>query len=146
MKMMTCVAIMLVAGFATVMLVDMETEARRESLSEAFARERKLQERCVNYFAFKHSFDSTLAQLREGAISLTEACERVDRLATEFNPNFFEHLTYIENGASNDERLARNLVGHVHSVVDMFPISDSRLTDLNTELDAFLLAHGVRKR
>jgi hypothetical protein len=65
-------------------------------------------------------------------INLKEAHARVCGAARRFQPDYLEHLTQVEPGATDAERVAHNLVGHLRSVEELEP----RARALEIELHA----------
>ena len=143
-KTTTCFAIILVAGFAMLKLIDIQVDGR-DSLPEIVAQDQQVQEPAVNYYTFKVAFDATLVSLRSGEMTLADAIEHVDGVATRYNSDYFRHLQHSETGASKDERIARNLVGHVACFEEVIPNPNSRLPLLEVELSR-ILQELARKR
>jgi len=136
-KTTTCFAIILIAGFAMLKLIDVQADAQ-DSLPEIVAQDRKVQDLSVNYYTFKRSFDATLISLAKGEVALADAMEHVDDIAMLYNPDYITHLQYSETGPATKERIARNLVGHIAAVEEVIPNPNSRLAHLKVELNEVL--------
>jgi hypothetical protein len=132
-KMMICLSILMIAGFAMLKLIDIQVNGH-ESLANVAVRDKRVREQELNYYAFKHSFESTILSLRRNEMTLADALERVNDLAKRYNCDYVRHLTLVETGITQDERVARNLVGHVAALEEADPSVESHLPQLQVEL------------
>jgi|SRR6516165_3968288 hypothetical protein len=113
-KIATLLTAALIAGFVAVKMSDDPSLKRSPWMDE-----QKLQERLRNYQCFKQTLNEALDSLEKGEISLKEAHARVFAAARRFQPEYLEHLSKIEPGTTDDERVARNLVGHLQMAEDL---------------------------
>ena len=104
-----------------------------------FDDDRRIQELYGNYRSFKKVFDPTVQELCRGTLRLEEAHGRVSAAARRHHPKYFAALCRIELGDSDDERVARNLVGHVRE--NARSGDRQRLYELEAELWTYLLNH-----
>jgi hypothetical protein len=124
-KVATILTAVLIAGFAAVKMSDMPAPAPLNWMDE-----QEFRERLANYQCFKQTLEETLISLGKAEINLKEAHARVCGAARRFQPDYLEHLTQVEPGATDAERVAHNLVGHLRSVDELEP----RARALETEL------------
>jgi predicted small metal-binding protein len=99
----------------------------------------EVRERFVRYRVFKDALESALADLAERKIALKEAQVRVSDAARDYQPEHFFYLRCWEQGDSDDERVARNLVGHIRE-----SHGDCVLPELETEMEHLVIE--LRKR
>ncbi len=90
------------------------------------------------YYAFKAQFDDMLKALAHGEVSLREAHRRVKSTALCHWQNYLSNLRLSDHGANTDERIARNLVGHIQNIVELGQVSPTRVAALESELTEFL--------
>ena len=117
------------------------SELLQFAADDLYARQRYAQYRC-----FKEGFDEALTSLGAGRISLREAHGRVHSLAVHYHPEYLEHLSRAESGATVEIRMARNLVSHIDSQAESQPALATRMPSLNVELAELLdeLAPGEK--
>jgi hypothetical protein len=126
-KVATILTAMLIAGFAAVKMSGVPAPAPLNWMDE-----QEFRQRLVNYQCFKQTLEETLVSLGKREINLKEAHARVCGAARRFQPDYLEHLTQVEPGATDAERVAHNLVGHLRSVEELEP----RARALEIELHA----------
>ena len=97
-----------------------------------------VQQNVHEYYAFKAQFEDTLRMLADDEISLRDAHRRVKSTATHCFPNYLSNLQMSDRGANTDERIARNLVGHIQSLAEFGHASPTRVAALESELAEFL--------
>jgi hypothetical protein len=102
------------------------------------AEQRRMAELAINYGLFKNGFQSTLQALGRREITLAEAHARIRALSLQYYPAYLEHLKLCEEGASTEERVARNLIGHIDSLVEFDLSSKPHLPTIEAELACFL--------
>jgi len=136
-KIMICMSILFIAGFATLKLIDIQVDAD-SGLPNVVAEDKKVRDQVLHYFAFKQSFEATHLALHRGEITLADACERVNRLAKHYHSAYLLHIGYAEKGTSHEERVARNLIGHVALLDEKSLSSEPRVPQLQVELAEFL--------
>ena len=110
-KVATILTAVLIAGFAAVKMSYIPTPAPLDWMDE-----QQFRERVVNYQCFKQTLEETLISLGKGELNLKDAHARVCAAARRFQPDYLEHLTQVEPGTTDAERVAHNLVGHLRSV------------------------------
>jgi hypothetical protein len=115
-KVATILTAVLIAGFAAVKMSDMPAPAPFNWMDE-----QEFRERLVNYQCFKQTLEETLVSLGKGQLNLKEAHARVCAAARRFQPDYLEHLSQVEPGTTDAERVANNLVGHLRSVEELEP-------------------------
>jgi hypothetical protein len=126
-------AVTLATGFAALRTTD-ESSHETVDLQEALAAGEKVKDLLTQYRAFKGTFETTIESLRHGQIRLKEARVIVRETAERHYPKYLKMLTLSEKGAKVDERVARNLVGHVHTIESYHPTQPSPLAKLDQEL------------
>jgi hypothetical protein len=120
-----------IAGIATVKLTGDPFEISVFN----WAAEQKQQEAIANYQSFKQTLDDCLNALAEGRMSLSEAQYRVQSAARCYRPDYLDWLTHAEDGTTNSERVARNLVGHLRASCDAKPHLLMRVEELELEVE-----------
>jgi hypothetical protein len=91
-------------------------------------------ERVVSYHCFKGTLSTALDLLASGDIGLEEARARVYESALCYNPGYLQHLADCERGTTPQERVARNLIGHLRSRLQENPALCLRIQALELEL------------
>ncbi|HZZ77976.1 MAG TPA: hypothetical protein VFE62_05640 [Gemmataceae bacterium] len=76
----------------------------------------QVSEEYVSYFCFKQSWNTTLQQLAQGQISLSEACDRVQSASERNFPNFLNYIAETDPAPTVREQIARNFLGHLKRV------------------------------
>ena len=71
-----------------------------------------LQERWIRYRLFKQTLDASVNALANRQLSIQLAHERVLVAALEYQPEYVKYLAVWEIGATTDERIVNNLIGH----------------------------------
>jgi hypothetical protein len=106
-------AIFLTGAFAT-LLVNLHTpsEPLIGQYDESHCDERTRQ-KVVSYYLFKSTLTAVLNSLAQGTTSLKEARNQVYESALQYNPEYLRRLAICERGTTPQERVARNLIGHV---------------------------------
>jgi hypothetical protein len=129
-KLAVLFAILLASGLVTVRLIDFPngTTAHNRDICEEF----------VRYHCFKRAFEVTIDELANGELSLKRACARTHGLADAHHPNYIAFLSLAELGATDEERVARNLVAHVRACQEWKPTSRQPLPRLEAELQSYL--------
>ena len=96
------------------------------------------QQNVQNYYAFKAQFSGILNELGAEKITLREANFRVESLARSLWPNYIANLSMSETGKTQQERMARNLVGHIKNFAEFGELPVSRGIAVEAELDEML--------
>lgn len=109
------------------------------------ARTRQLQEMFHARACFVESRDAALVAMSRGRLSLREACAEVRAAANLLYPIYLEHLADAYPQQSAEERLARNLLGHLTMLVRDRVLSSQALPDLERELHEWLNVGQVSK-
>lgn len=134
--------VFLIGGFASIKLFDVLGETESEP-DPSVKSERETQEAWIRYHSFKQVLQDTVTELTADRIRLKAAHIRVRDAAAQWNPKLFDHLAQWEQGHSDDERLVRNLVGHIEVVEKDLPTYPTRTRALRAEMEAYLLELGV---
>jgi hypothetical protein len=92
----------------------------------------------VAHQIFKEALVSVLNELKEGKISLGEATGRVHDAASRNWPGYVAHVIVVDGGRTPQESIARNLIAHVRSCVDVEPGVGARVKALEMELQDLL--------
>jgi hypothetical protein len=133
----------LATGFAALRTVDEQLSSHETvGLHSALSDEQKLTNVLTQYRAFKGTLEATVESLRHGHVHLKEALAIVREASTRHHPKYLSHLVHYDKGATTDERLARNLIGHVHTIEKFHPTQPSPLPGLDQELREFLAEIG----
>ena len=130
----TTTAIILTAAFAT-LLAHLHTPS--EPVISRFDESQfddKTQERIVCYHCFKGTLTTTLDLLANGKISLEDARNRIYESALHYNPDYLKQIAMSERGTTPQERVARNLIGHLKSQEERTPTLSARIFALQIEL------------
>jgi hypothetical protein len=128
----TISAIFLTGAFAT-LLVNLQTPSQSMGRFDESQLNDKTQERIVSYYCFKSTLTTTLELLALGKTSLEEARNRVYESALHYHPGYLKHIAECERGTTSQERVARNLIGHVRSLEEKDPTLDVRVFALEIE-------------
>jgi hypothetical protein len=78
----------------------------------------KTREMVVCYTCFKEALTTTIDLLQEDKITLREARDRVYETAQRHWPEYLVNLERVEQGTTHQERVARNLLGHLRSLAE----------------------------
>lgn len=139
MRLTTLVAVMFAAGLATLKLTDRSEQGLGDQQTiNVF--DDKTHEMVLHYGFFKSSFESALRDLGHGRIHLREAVYQVREAGVVYCPIYLNRLAFAEAGATLDERIARNLLGHLRDQETANPRYAGRSTALQVELDAMFPA------
>jgi hypothetical protein len=114
-------------------------------LSDAALQDKKVGELVVTYYTFKSALEANINDLTVGTITLRDARDNVAAAARRLHPGYFTHIGLSEEGTTDEERIARNLVGHVRSNEEVTPNPNSRLPLIEKELRALLAENAVKK-
>jgi hypothetical protein len=130
----TIAAVFLTGAFVT-LLVSLLTPPHSAVIrADACEFDDATRERVVSYHCFKGTFSTALELLANGEIALEEARARVYESALCYNPGYLQHLADCERGATPQERVARNLIGHLRSRQAENPAIRARVHALELEL------------
>jgi hypothetical protein len=130
----TITALFLTSAFAT-LLVSLQTPTQSVTIrADATEFDNATREKVVSYHCFKGTLTTTLELLARGEIGLEEARDRVYESALHCNPTYLLHLVNCERGASPQERVARNLIGHLRCQGQIDPATRARIHALEREL------------
>ena len=130
----TFVAITLtVTGLAVGWMVTDDSAQDSFDMRAALAHDMKVKQQIATYRCFKATLETALESLRKGEIRLKDAHASVYDAARRFNPPYLDRLVMSDLGRTVEERLARNLVGHLQKTARSAPRSD-----LETELQELL--------
>ncbi len=133
-KLAILLTVVIVTGFTSVQMMDSQPEVSVYSWADAQA----TQDRITTYKCFKHTLEATIEELRRGSIRLKEAQSRVLAAARHYYPEFLVHLCLTEPGATDEERVARNLIEHVDNWEDFPPPLGGGPADLMRQLQELL--------
>ena len=130
----TIAAVFLTGAFAT-LLVSLLTPTHSTIVrADACEFDDATRERVATYHCFKGAFTTALDLLATGEIRLDEASARVYESAVCFNPTYLHHLNDCERGTTPQERVARNLIGHLRCWQTENPAIRARIHALELEL------------
>ncbi len=111
------IAVLSVAAAAGLVTLKVTEDSRQQTMVSAevtdFSDETMAM--IIKYRCFKDTLESALQALAQGKISLPEATVRVQYAANGFCPIYLDRIRVAEKGATPQERIARNLVGHIRS-------------------------------
>jgi hypothetical protein len=93
----------------------------------------KTREMFVTYHCFKSTLTTTLELLAHGKIRLDDARNRVHESALRYHPAYLKRIESCERGATPQERVARNLIGHVSNLAERDLIIHVRVFALEIE-------------
>src|SRR6476646_7237325 len=110
--------VMLAAGLATVFAMEPREPPKTHLTPEVTAFDAETLALAVNYQCFKGSFETTLLELERGEVKLDEAVRRVYAASQQYCPVYLHRIRISDPGESEDGCVARNLVGHVRSVME----------------------------
>ena len=119
-KLTTFVAVMAAAGLATLKVMEDAPPPPKIS-AEVTSFDDETTERVITYRCFKDTLESSLQALARGKISLAEATLRVQCAAGWFCPMYLDRIRIAEEGTTPNERVARNLLGHLYSQEELDP-------------------------
>lgn len=88
----------------------------------------------VSYGCFKNTFKTTVDRLASGEIRLDEACERIRDSALHNHPDYLKNIQTSDPADSVQERIARNLIGHLHCFEEDGVVPSARVRALEAEL------------
>lgn len=129
-KIATILVVVLISSFVVVKMTGTSSEE-----SQLWMEEQRINEKLENYKNFKQVLDGAIQELAEGKIGLNEAQKQVLIAASRFSPTYLVLLPFCEKGLTNEERGARNLVGHVKTLAEVRPGLASRVRALQLELE-----------
>lgn len=92
---------------------DLLYERVGHAIGDALFRDRALEAKVSRWRDFDKAAAEIEGQLVAGVISLEEAVKRVHQASLDYHPAYLEHIAFAEVGASDEERIARNLIRHV---------------------------------
>ena len=131
------VIVMFTAGLVTLSWID-EPEKTDEASAAVTQFDEQTMEMVVHYESFKSTLDSALADLEGRRINLSEATIRVYGAAKLHSPVYLDRIRHSDGGKTSEERVARNLIGHLRSFEEMKPRLRDRIEELDSELTALL--------
>ncbi len=134
MRFSTIAAIFLTGAFAT-LLVSLLTPSPSTNLrADATDFDDATRAKVVSYLCFKGSLTTALDLLARGDIRLEDARDQVYESALCYNPTYLLHIADCERGATPQERVARNLIGHLRCRQQESPAIRLRIHALEVEL------------
>ncbi len=128
---------MLVAG-AVVIKMNNDADVPAVNPLEGVQETQRVDHLRDDYQSFKEVFDASLVALEKGEITLTDARARVETAARLHNPNYLTYISYYESGKTDEERVARNLAGHLRGTEVFKPHLTERVRELDCELDVYI--------
>ena len=131
-------AVMFVAALATVTLI--EEPAPQKSCRVVTQFDQETQELSIRYEHFKATLNGALNDLARNKGRLHDAVYGVRDASYVYCPIYVDRLQTAERGATPEERVARNLIGHLRDMEDADPRLAGRTAALVSELEA-LLSH-----
>ena len=97
-------------------------------------RNEKISDMLVSYYCFENTKTTTVELLAKGQISLVEACDLVLESATRHHPDYLTNIEISDPAPTAQERIARNLIGHLRSNEGDGRVLSSRVQALELEL------------
>jgi hypothetical protein len=98
----------------------------------------------VSYLCFQSTMRSTVELLASGQLPLAAACDRIHDSALRHHPDYLKHIEISDPAPTVRERIARNLIGHLHSIDGIDDAPSARVRALELEL-AVLHWRGGRR-
>jgi hypothetical protein len=146
MRFSTLSAIVLTGAFVT-LIVNIQTPDPQDAGAVPDGQyNRNIQELSISYGCFKQTFTSALDGLLSGEYGLEEARDRVHESAQSHFPNYLKHIEITDPAPTVQQRIARNLMGHLHNIDDPDGKLASRLRVLDAEFAAIKGRGTVTKR
>ena len=130
-------AILLTAGLVTINQTNNQAQ-QQQCCEEVKVFDADTAEMAAHYGAFKTILCQNVDALSQRTTTMAEAVQQVRQAAGRHSPIYLERIARSESGDSVDERIARNLFGHVESFTEVNPDLVPRVAELHTELEAFL--------
>ena len=122
---------LLISSFAAVKLTHFSVDDNYRWLEH----EAKVRDMTFRYDCFKETLEAAIDDLEANRTGLKAAQSRVHAAASFWYPKYLQYLGLAELGASDEERVARNLVNHVASNVEIKPHLARRVRDLEVEFE-----------
>ena len=119
----------LISGFVAVKYVDIPLEEPSGWLEH----DKKIRDLAFRYECFKEILNSAIEDLEKKRIDLPTAQKRVEAGSRQWYPEYVEYLGWAKKGATDAERVARNLVNHVASIAGLTPSLAARARALEIE-------------
>lgn len=126
------------AGLMTLHAMHRFAEPKQRDMIDVTEFDETTTEYMINYEQFKATLKSSLHDLAERKANLQEAAERVYRSAIMHSPIYLDRICVSEIGATHEERVARNLIGHLRDLEEVNPLIGERVTELDIELETWL--------
>ena len=129
-KIATLLTVIVAASFLSIKITESEFDEPRNTWAE----EQRIQELVTSYSCFRQSLYETIDELKMGEIPLKKAQTRILSAARRYHPDFFAQIVVSEQGNTDEERVAHNLVEHVESFQEYEPQLRMRMPALRAEL------------
>src|SRR5207253_48538 len=133
-RFLTVTAVMMVAGLVTVQWIDDNAKQPR-SAAKIAQFDRQTIELVLHYQTFKDALESAVEDLAAGRVRLRQAAYSVRETADVHCPIYLDRLKVVEPGATDEERVAHNLVGHLRDRGIATPEMLDRAAEVECELD-----------
>ena len=133
MRFSTLSAIVLTGAFVT-LIVNIQSAEQPNLAAHPENYNQNLQDLAVSYGCFKQTLNATLDDLLSGEIHLEEARDRVHRSALCHFPNYLKNIERSDPAPNVDERICRNLIGHLRNIDE--EAEDAKLEARIRELEA----------
>ncbi len=139
---MTRTAILVIAmsaaGLMTLHVMHRFSEPTQRDTFDVTEFDEATTEYMMHYEQFKAALKSSLSDLTQRKANLAEATERVYFSARAHSPIYLERICVSEIGKTHEERIARNLIGHLRDLQEVNPHIGERVIELDIELETWL--------
>ncbi len=125
-------AILLTGALVTIVASSQLQPAPTRNLPDE--RHEQIGDMLVSYLCFRNTLTTAVELLASGQIELADACERVHSSATSHHPDYLKNIELSDPAPTTQERIARNLIGHLQSMEGDNPARSARVRALEREL------------
>lgn len=133
-RFLTVAAVMTIAGLATAQWIDGSVRQPRNP-GKVVQFDCATIELTFHYQTFKDTLEAAVSDLAAGRVRLRKAACSVREMADLHCPTYLDRLKVVEPGASDEERIAHNLIGHLRDRGFVEPEMLDRAEEVECELD-----------
>jgi len=126
------ITVMSAAGLVTIHLRD-DLQEQQPITKEVTEFDDPTTELVENYRVFKSTLAATLKELSDRHVDLATATARIHSVAKKHSPIYLDRVCVSDPGATPEERIARNLIGHLVSLEEVEPELAPRIAELKVE-------------
>ena len=137
MRFSTLSAILLTGAFVT-LLVNMQSPEQQPypvAVPDGYYNQ-NLQELAISYGCFKNTLNTTLDDLLSTDLKLEEACDQVHKSALSHFPNYLKNIEITDPAPNAEQRICRNLIGHLRGIDDPGAKLAPRIQELEKQFAA----------